>query len=255
MQSLHWPRQLIIVRHGQSAGNVARDAATEALADRIELSVRDADVPLSALGREQATALGHWFASTAEDHRPEILLSSPYLRAFQTAQIFRDSDGAQPHEPICFDERLREKEFGILDGLTTSGIHKLEPEQAEFRRMLGKFYHRSPGGESWCDVILRLRSVMDTISLHYAGRRVMIFTHQVVVLCLRYIIEGLNEAEILAIDKAGDVANCAITDYLYDAGHGRSGGLVLQRYNVTAPMEEEATPVTREPDAIAGARG
>jgi broad specificity phosphatase PhoE len=96
---------------------------------------------------------------------------------------------------------------------------------------------------------------MDTISLHYAGRRVMIFTHQVVVLCLRYIIEGLNEAEILAIDRAGDVANCAITDYSYDPSHGRNGGLVLRRYNVTAPMEEEATPVTREPDAIAGARG
>lgn len=253
VQSLHWPRQLIVVRHGQSAGNVARDAAMEARSDRIELTVRDADVPLSDLGREQARALGHWFAS--EDHRPEILLSSPYLRAFQTAQIFRASGGAQSDEPICFDERLREKEFGILDGLTTSGIHNLEPEQAEFRRMLGKFYHRPPGGESWCDVILRLRSVMDTISLHYAGRRVMIFTHQVVVLCLRYIIEGLDEAEILAIDKAGDVANCAITEYLYDPSHGRSGGLVLHRYNVTAPMEEEATPVTREPDAIAGARG
>lgn len=227
----------------------------EAMSDRIDLSVRDADVPLSAIGRDQAQALGHWFASGAEDHRPEVLLSSPYLRAFQTAQIFRDVGGAAPDEPICFDERLREKEFGILDGLTTSGIRNLEPEQAEFRRMLGKFYHRPPGGESWCDVILRLRSVMDTISLHYAGRRVMIFTHQVVVLCLRYIIETMSEVEILAIDKAGDVANCAITDYRYDPSHGRGGGLVLARYNITAPMEEEATPITREPDAIAGARG
>ena len=255
VQSLHWPSRLIIVRHGQSAGNVARDAAMEAQADRIALSVRDADVPLSDLGRDQACALGHWFASGAEDERPDILLSSPYFRAFQTAQLFRDAGGARSGEKICFDERLREKEFGILDGLTTRGIHSLEPAQAEFRRMLGKFYHRSPGGESWCDVILRLRSVMDTISLHYAGRRVMIFTHQVVVLCMRYIIEGLDEAGILEIDRAGDVANCAITDYRYDASHGDSGGLVLHRYNVTAPLEEEATPVTREPDAIAGARG
>src|SRR5688572_31393696 len=36
--------------------------------------------------------------------------------------------------------------------------------QAEFRRLLGKFYHRPPGGESWCDVILRLRSALDTRS-------------------------------------------------------------------------------------------
>ncbi|WP_150295234.1 histidine phosphatase family protein [Sphingobium estronivorans] len=255
MRSARWPRQLIIVRHGQSAGNVARDAADEALADRIALTERDADVPLSHLGREQARALGHWFAREQPDQRPEILLSSPYRRACQSAQIFRDAGGCEADEKICFDERLREKEFGILDGLTVSGIHNLEPQQAEFRRLLGKFYHRPPGGESWCDVILRLRSVMDTISLHYAERRVIIFTHQVVVLCLRYIIEGLNEAEILAIDRAGDVANCAITDYRLDPGKGHDGGLVLQRYNVTAPLEREDKPVTKEPDAIAGARG
>src|SRR3546814_7014487 len=61
-----WPNQLIIVRHGQSAGNVARDAAHEAEEDRILLSIRDADVPLSDLGREQAAALGHWFAEQPE---------------------------------------------------------------------------------------------------------------------------------------------------------------------------------------------
>ena len=46
---------------------------------------------------------------------------------------------------------------------------------------------------------------MDTIALHYAGRRVMIVAHQVVVLCLRYVIENLTEEEILAIDHQGDV--------------------------------------------------
>src|SRR3546814_4117346 len=77
----------------------------------------------------------------------------------------------------------------------------------------------------------------------------------VVVLCLRYIIEEMDEAQILAIDRAGDVANCAITDYRYDPRAGKSGGLVLQRYNVTAPLEADATEVTQAPDAIAGARG
>jgi broad specificity phosphatase PhoE len=150
---------------------------------------------------------------------------------------------------------LREKEFGILDGLTTLGVANVFPEQAEFRRLLGKFYHRPPGGESWCDVILRLRSVLDTISLHYAGKRVMIFTHQVVVLCMRYILETLDEAQILDIDRQGDVANCAITEYRFDPSEGHDGLLVLERYNVTAPMERDATPVTSAPDAIAGRRG
>src|SRR3546814_14708074 len=63
---VHWPSKLIIVRHGQSAGNIARDTAHETASDRIALSVRDADVPLSDLGREQATSLGRWFATHVE---------------------------------------------------------------------------------------------------------------------------------------------------------------------------------------------
>jgi broad specificity phosphatase PhoE len=252
---VNWPERLVIVRHGQSAGNVARDAAHDAVADRIALSSRDADVPLSDLGREQAQALGIWFSDLSTDQRPEVLLCSPYLRALQTAEEFRNAGGASAETAICFDERLREKEFGILDGLTTIGVANVFPDQAEFRRLLGKFYHRPPGGESWCDVILRLRSVLDTISLHYSGKRVMIFTHQVVVLCMRYIIETMDEAGILAIDRAGDVANCAITEYLFDSAEGNDGKLSLARYNVTAPMKERATPVTSAPDAIAGRRG
>jgi broad specificity phosphatase PhoE len=248
-----WPEVLWIVRHGQSAGNVARDAAQAAKALRIELTHRDVDVPLSNLGREQAVSLGKWFAGLPE--RPEVILASPYVRAQQTAEIFRESGGCDPDECICTDERLREKEFGVLDGLTGDGIREFAPEQAEFRRLLGKFYHRPPGGESWCDVIFRLRSLLDTVSLHYGGRRVMIVAHQVVVLCLRYIIENLTEEEILAIDRLGDVGNCAVTEYRFDPAAGKDGGLVLAEYNVTAPLTEDATPVTAEPDRMVAARG
>lgn len=250
-----WPAVLWVVRHGQSAGNVARDEASARGAERIELTHRDVDVPLSPLGREQAQALGRWFASAHEDGRPDIMLASPYVRAVETAQLFRDAGGCPQAEPICIDERLREKEFGILDGLTTQGIAIHEPQQAELRSLLGKFYHRPPGGESWVDVIFRLRALLDTVSLHYGGRRVMIVAHQVVVLCLRYVIEKLSEAEVLAIDRQGDVANCAITEYRFDPTIGRDGGLVLARYNVTAPMDREATPVTAEPDKMTAARG
>ena len=250
-----WPSVLWVVRHGQSAGNVARDAAHAAGAVRIAIEGRDVDVPLSALGEQQADALGAWFASGAADGRPEILIASPYVRAMQTAHRFRNAGGCDADEIICVDERLREKEFGILDGLTTPGVLATFPEQAEFRRLLGKFYHRPPGGESWADVILRLRSVLDTVSLHYAGQRVMIVAHQVVVLCLRYIVENLDEAQILDIDRAGDVANCSVTEYRFDPAKGPSGNLSLVRYNATAPMDASATPVTSAKEMPTGVRG
>ena len=210
---------------------------------------------MSPLGEDQARALGRWFRDADERQRPEILLASPYRRALQTAALFRGEGGADADEPICSDERLREKEFGILDGLTTPGITRLEPQQAMFRQTLGKFYHRPPGGESWCDVIFRLRAVMDMISLHYAGRNVMIFAHQVVVLCFRYVIENLDEDHILAIDREGDVANCAITEYRFDPAAGRRGGLVLERYNMTAPVVADDVPVTSAEDRPAAVRG
>ncbi len=250
-----WPTTLWIVRHGQSAGNVARDLADEQGLHRIELNSRDVDVPLSALGERQAAALGKWFAGGHEDGRPEIILSSPYVRAVRTAELFRDAGGCDADEIVCVDERLREKEFGILDGLTQAGIGATFPDQAEFRRVLGKFYHRPPGGESWADVILRLRGVLDTITLHYAGMRVMIVAHQVVVLCLRYIIENLDEAKILAIDKSADVANCSVTEYRFDAAAGKGGNLKLVRYNATAPMDASDTPVTSACEPITAARG
>lgn len=244
-----WPERLWIVRHGQSAGNVARDLAEAGRLPRIDIAERDVDVPLSPRGEEQACALGHWFAAMPEDERPEVVLTSPYIRARRTADIMRDCGGFSPEasRPVP-DERLREKEFGILDRLTRAGIEAQFPEQAEFRRLLGKFYHRPPGGESWCDVILRLRSALDTLSLHHAGQRVLIVSHQVVVLCLRYLLEELTEEEILAIDRAGDVANCGVTEYRFDPHGGLNGCLRLHRYNVTAPLEQEGAEVTREPD-------
>jgi broad specificity phosphatase PhoE len=244
-----WPDTLWIVRHGQSAGNVARDAADAAGLGRIDIADRDVDVPLSALGEQQATALGRWLAAMPPDLRPGALLTSPYRRAIQTSERIRAAGGlARPDSRYCIDERLREKEFGVLDRLTRVGIEDQFPDQAEFRRQLGKFYHRPPGGESWCDVILRLRSVVDTISLHHGADRVMIVAHQVVVLCLRYLLEGLTEDEILAIDREADIANCGITEYRFDPRCGPDGGLKLVRYNFTAPLEDQAAPVTAEPD-------
>ena len=250
-----WPERLWIVRHGESAGNVARHAADAAGVARIDIAHRDVDVPLSGLGEEQACALGRWFAAQPEHERPDVVLSSPYVRALRTADIIRDCGGFSPeaHRPTP-DERLREKEFGVLDRLTTAGIVLHHPDQAEFRKLLGKFYHRPPGGESWCDVILRLRSALDTLSLHHAGRRVLIVSHQVVVLCLRYLLEELTEEEILAIDRQADVANCSVTEYRFDPACGPNGALKLFRYNMTTPLEREGAPVTREPDAAVAAR-
>jgi broad specificity phosphatase PhoE len=238
-----WPERLWIVRHGESAGNVARAAATAAGLAWIDIAERDVDVDLSRLGERQARSLGRWFAEQPESERPEVVVVSPYRRARRTAEIMAGQGAYEPEHEFLIDERLREKEFGILDRLTTVGIRERYPEQAEFRRILGKFYHRPPGGESWCDAILRLRSALDTMAIRHAGRRVLVVSHQVVVLCMRYLVENMTEEQILAIDRKTELANCSLT--IYELAGDR---LELQRFNFVAPLRKEGAPVTTEPD-------
>ena len=117
-----WPERLWIVRHGESAGNVARDAAQAAGLARIAVEGRDVDVPLSPSGEVQSEALGRWFASQPETLRPEVVMSSPYLRAQrQGAYPSSGRPGYVDGQAFIADERLREKEFGMLDRLTTVG--------------------------------------------------------------------------------------------------------------------------------------
>ena len=127
--------QLILVRHGQSEGNVAAEAAARDELEQIEVPARDPDVVLSDLGREQAAAVGRWLSSLPEDERPEVLWTSPYRRARETAEIALE--GAGLDIPLRVDERLRDRDMGITDKLTGAGIRAAYPEEAERREWLG----------------------------------------------------------------------------------------------------------------------
>jgi 2,3-bisphosphoglycerate-dependent phosphoglycerate mutase len=219
---------------------VARDLAIAGEELVINIEGRDTDVPLSALGERQAWALGRALSTGAS--APDLMLVSPYRRAQQTATLMLAAAGLTV--PTVTDERLREKEFGVLERLTRFGIAQKFPEEAAARRRIGKFYYRPPGGESWVDVILRLRSVWESMRHDYAGRRVVIVAHQVIVLGMRYIVEGLNEEQLLAIDRAGEVANCGVTRYVADGDR-----MKLVEYNSVTPLAQQHAPVTLEPSA------
>jgi len=246
----HWPQTLWIARHGQSAGNVARDAAEAAGHALIDIEFRDIDTPLSQLGMDQARALGRWFAQRPAIERPHVIMSSPYVRARETARLLMEEAGWRPDRDIRLrvDERLREKEFGVLDRLTKFGIAEKFPDLNHQRGHVGKFYFRPPGGESWCDVILRLRSLTEMITREHGGERVLIVAHQVTVTCLRYLVENLDEAQVLAIDKTAEVPNCGITSYRLDSTRSN---LLPDLVNFVAPLLDAGAPVTAAPDAQA----
>jgi broad specificity phosphatase PhoE len=235
------PAALWLVRHGESLGNVADEQAHASGAGRLELDVRDPDVDLSGTGVGQSRALGRRLAALPDDERPTAVLSSPFTRARRTAEHATQSLGL----PVRLDERLRERDFGAFDGMTGAGIREQYPDEARRRQLLGKFYYRPPGGESWADVALRIRSVLSTEALALDGERVLVVAHQAVLMVFRYVLEGLDEATLLEVDRTEQIANASLTRYTAD-GDGR---LVLRDFNSVDHLLVEDEDVTEEPDA------
>ncbi|MHA6793504.1 histidine phosphatase family protein [Pseudonocardia bannensis] len=229
------------MRHAESTGNVAREVAESGGAELLDLAERDADVPLSDLGRRQASALAKWLAGLPADQRATAAMSSPYRRALDTA---REATAALGAVPLYVDERLRDRELGVLDLHTKAGIEARHPDESARRRRLGKFYYRPPGGESWADVALRLRSVLGDASLDLTGDRVVWFTHEAPILLTRYIVEGLSEAELMTIARSTTLANCSVTIFERDA----ADGLRLVVFNATEMLDEHGASPTTEPD-------
>ena len=135
------------------------------------------------------------------------------------------------------DERLRDRDLGIFEGLTWRGIQAKYPELAALRLRVGKFYQRPPAGEAWTDVLLRLRSVHQTLLHEYAGQRVLIVTHDVVVLLFRYLYDDLDEKATLAMSLEQPVANGHVTTFVRD---GRR--LRLDAYNISPVVAAETAP-------------
>ncbi len=232
------PAELWLVRHGQSQGNVIRERPRVDQQETLDIADRDMDVPLSDLGVEQAAALGQWLAG--QSAVPDVVIASPYVRAAQTAQGVCTAAGLGLK--VHLDERLRERELGILDLLTWHGVRVRFPGEARRRERLGKFYHRPPGGESWVDVALRLRSLRDSIAREHEGKRVMLVSHEVPILIMRYLLEDLTEHEVLAF--SGSIPNCSLTRYVFDdEGHPHAD---LVGWSV--PLTDEGVEVTEAPE-------
>jgi broad specificity phosphatase PhoE len=240
--------ELWLLRHGQSLGNVANDAARQGGVDRLDIADRDMDVPLSDLGVEQADAFGIWLGDQAQDEQPEVIVSSPYVRAMETASHVVEAAGMDVE--IIPDERLREREFGIVDLLTHRGIVAQFPSEAARRERLGKFYYRPPGGESWVDVALRLRSLRDSLVREYPDRRVLVVAHEVPIIITRYLVERLDERTALELSAGGRLANCSLTTYVRDDDRR----LRLERDAWTVPLHQENAPITDAPDAAVASR-
>ncbi len=231
------PQSITLVRHGESIGNLADVRAHEQHAEQLDLDLRDADVPLSDNGRDQARALADWLRDQPAAATPTLVVSSPYRRAYQTAELAT----AELDAAVTQDERLRERDLGRLDGLTGRGIRARFPEEAARRSKLGKFYYQPPGGESWADVVLRVRSFLHELAAVGREERAWLFTHQAVIMAHRYVLEGLTEDQVLQSGESEPLPNASRTVFVREGG-----GYRMKHFGDATALAQADAEVTRE---------
>jgi 2,3-bisphosphoglycerate-dependent phosphoglycerate mutase len=222
---VHVVAELILIRHGQSAANVAFPEADARGLRESGLTGRDSDVELTDLGREQAKAIGHWLAALPADQLPQVVVTSPYLRARETWRIAAEASGLDLPAPTT-ENRLVDRLLGDLEMLTRAAIADRFPDEPGRWKSAGEYRYRPPRGESFGDIAERLSSFLADLNRDHAGERVAVVAHDAVILMMRYVIEGLTWEEIAAVGATGHVRNASITRF-----DGSSGRLVLDRYN------------------------
>lgn len=160
------PGRLILVRHGESEGN------------RDRRFTQNPDVSLTPLGRQQAQAAAE---RIAKRYNPSRLVTSPFARARQTAEIIAEGLGLT----VEVEAALREQSFGIFAG---------QPYEA---LLSDAAYHegprwgwRPPGGESLTDVYERVVPALHRIARSGAGQDVVLVSHGGVMLALCAYVTG-----------------------------------------------------------------
>lgn len=161
--------KLYVARHGQTQWN---------LENRI---LGRTDLPLNELGRQQALAL----AEKAENLDLDLIISSPLLRARETAQAVSDRLGI----PVIVESRLTEQDFGIYEGQHHKAADYLENKK--------QFAYRYPGGESALDVAHRVYGFLEELRDRCPDRKVLLVCHRCICRIIRTYFEDMTNEEFL----------------------------------------------------------
>lgn len=144
--------RLYLVRHGQTEWNSAG------------LAQGHSDIPLDAVGLDQARRLGDLFADKTVDR----VLSSDLIRSVQTAEPVAQVHGLS----VLTDSRLRERSMGDWEGDSFTEVGTRLQEIAD-REAVPVFEARPPNGESLIDVWARLEPVASELK-QSKGRTVVV---------------------------------------------------------------------------------
>lgn len=149
----------IAMRHGEAESN-----ARGIVSSKIDGS---ASYGLTANGRTSAEEAGQ----KLKESNIDIIITSPFVRTKETAEIVAEAIGFDTRK-IIVDERLKEIDTGVFDGKTIGEY------RGYFTSITEKFTKRPEGGENLLDVKRRVMTLISEIESEYAGKTILIVTHE-----------------------------------------------------------------------------
>ena len=135
---------------------------------------------LSTAGRRQAVELGERLVNA----EVVAVFSSDLAHAAETTRIAVGALGL----PVFHDWRLRECDLGELNGAPVAEVEQVRVRHA---------YEPFPGGESYVDVVARMRSFLGDLGPRFVDRRVAVVGHRATKLALEHVLEGAPLPELL----------------------------------------------------------
>jgi broad specificity phosphatase PhoE len=225
------PALLVLVRHAESARNIAKKGSVyfaDDAARQVVRGVPDHVIELTADGRKQAqqTGVGVRERFGAFDY----VFTSGYARTEQTAEGILEAYPAAERAGMRVKPELfiRERDSGFAYDMTTAEAEAAFPWLNEYWQTFGGFMARPPGGESLADVAGRVHMFLNAIARDHAGQKILVVTHGGTLRCFRFLLEGWSYSQAQGWPAGQSPANCGVTTYR-DGGEGV--GLVLEDYN------------------------
>ncbi|AXA92436.1 histidine phosphatase family protein [Massilia sp. YMA4] len=188
---------LLLIRHGETAWNAVRR-----LQGHLDIELNDA-------GRRQAAALAHALAEAPLD----AIVSSDLQRAMQTAGAV-----ARLHDvPLHTDPALRERGYGVFEGLLYSEIEARYPDDFhawQQRHVDAVMPHGERHAESFREFYARSVGAIGQWAEHYAGRTLALVAHGGVLECAYRAATGMT----LESPRDFQVRNASINRFTYANG-------------------------------------
>lgn len=215
------PKNLLLVRHGESVGNVANRKYVETGDESFFLEnfsrLHESQYELTGQGIEQAKLAGNWLSKNWTKPFYRMIVSSN-SRAMQTA-AYLGLSGAR----WLIDFNLRERENGLFNCMSPSEIKSKYAIEQTFHDTQ-PFSYRPPQGESMSDVRMRIKMILVTLARECDGQDVIIVCHGHVIRAFRAELERMSPKKcnelLVTKEDWGRVPNCSIFHYTRESELG-----------------------------------